>query len=276
MKLKIIENSKSRIIETAPGDSLLTILRNHGYSIYAPCGGRGICGKCLVETKGIGHVLSCTCRPDKDIEIILPGKVESNILTSQTDYLEDLPFDMDTLNHIHEKPYGVAIDIGTTTVVLYILDLLTGRIEQISSFLNPQSVYGADVITRIEYCQKHEKGLNELQMSIVNEINNVLDSFAGQVSCTSENFEKLIFVGNTAMLHILLGEDPVSIALAPFTPKFTDKQTRKADRTKFNINAAAAVVTLPCLSAYVGADIVAGLAALKVPHNNYIYNKQPI
>jgi uncharacterized 2Fe-2S/4Fe-4S cluster protein (DUF4445 family) len=271
IELKIIENGKSRIIETKPGDTLLTILRKHGYFVYAPCGGKGTCGKCLINISGEGHVLSCTYYPEKNIELILPDRVESNILTSQTDYLEDLPLDIDTTGFITKNPYGVAVDIGTTTVVLYFLDIVTGKIEKIFSFLNPQNIYGADVITRIGYCQKHENGLKELQMVIVNKINHALNSFANEVECIPENFEKLIFVGNTAMLHILLGEDPIAMALAPFTPKFTDTQTRTVDQTGLHVNVKAAIITLPCVSAYVGADIVAGLAALKVAHRNFLF-----
>lgn len=271
IKLKIIENGTSRIIETISGETLLTILRKHGYSVYAPCGGRGTCGKCLVNIRGQGPVLSCTYYPEKNIEIILPGKVESNILTSQTDYLEDLSLDIDTNSFLTKNPYGIAIDIGTTTIVLYYMDMHTGKIEKIASFLNPQNIYGADVITRIGYCQEHKNGLKELQMAIVNEINRSLDSFINKVKCTRENIEKLVFVGNTTMLHLLLGEDPVPMSLAPFTPKFTDKQIRIGKQTGLNVNSQAGIITLPCVSAYVGADIVVGLSALKVPHSNFLF-----
>ncbi|MBN2350501.1 MAG: DUF4445 domain-containing protein [Bacteroidales bacterium] len=271
IELKIFENGKSHVIETKPGETLLTILQKHGYSVYAPCGGRGTCGKCLINIKDKGHVLSCTYYPEKNIEVILPGKVESTILTGQTDCLEDLQLDINNAGYLTGNPYGAAVDIGTTTVVLYFLDMLTGKIEKISSFLNPQNIYGADVITRIGYCQEYENSLKELQMAVVNEINRSLDDFTKEVKCTPENLEKLVFVGNTNMLHILLGEYPVSMALAPFTQKFIDTQTKTGNQSELNVNANAGIVTLPCISAYVGADIVAGLAALKVSHKNYLF-----
>ncbi|MBN2214709.1 MAG: DUF4445 domain-containing protein [Bacteroidales bacterium] len=270
IKIKLVTSEKIEIIETGTGLSLLDILRKNGYPVYAPCGGKGTCGKCMVNIKGKGNVISCTYYPDENIEVILPGVNETNILISQTEYLEDLPFKNNN-KHISSKPYGVAIDIGTTTLVLYFLNLHSGQIEKIASLLNPQNSYGADVISRINYCQEHENGLTELQCTIINALNRELDLFRTEEKIDSSNFEKIIIAGNTTMLHILLGENPVSIALAPFKPEFIDKQTREGASTGLNVHNKAEVVTLPCISAYVGADIVAGLAALKAFHRNYLF-----
>ncbi len=269
LKLNIIADGRSEIVETEAGPSLLTILREHGYSIYAPCGGKGRCGKCLVNVRGVGTVRSCSFFPVEDVLVNLPESTEAVILVSQTEYLEDIPFK--PWENLTPKPYGIAVDIGTTTVVMYFLDLLSGKVVKTSPFLNPQSVYGADVITRIEHCQRSNEGLKDLQLSLVNEINKTLETFARETVSGAENIERLVFVGNTTMLHILLGEDPVPIALAPFTPKFTDLQARKGLQTPLRINPDASIVTLPCISAYVGSDIVAGLAVLKVPKGNYLY-----
>jgi len=272
IKIRIITPGNIGIIEsdTGHGHSLLDILRKNGYEIYAPCGGKGTCGKCLVTVKGEGEIISCQYYPDKNIEVILPGEDEANILVHQTEYLEDIPCKK-SADYISQNSYGVAIDIGTTTVVLYFLNLLTGQIEKISSFLNPQKTYGADVITRINYCQEHKNGLTELKKLIVDAINKELDIFKQKQEINPANFEKIVIAGNTTMLHVFLGEDPLSIALAPFKPVFIEKQIRKGQSAGLNINADAEVVTLPCISAFVGADIVAGLAALKVPQKNYLF-----
>lgn len=270
IKIKIITSGNIWIIESDAGHALLDILRKNGYEIYAPCGGKGTCGKCLVTVKGEGEIISCQYYPDKNIEVILPGENEANILVHQTEYLEDIPCKKGA-DYISQNPYGVAVDIGTTTVVLYFLSLLTGKIEKISSFLNPQKTYGADVITRINYCQEHKNGLTELKKLIVDAINKELDIFKQKQKLNPANFEKIVIAGNTTMLHIILGEDPLSIALAPFKPKFIEKQVKKGHSTGLNINADAEVVTLPCISAFVGADIVAGLAALKVSQKNYLF-----
>ena len=270
IKISVIKSDNTGIIKTETGRSLLDILRKEGFNIYAPCGGKGKCGKCIVNITGEGSVISCVYHPDKDIEVILPGKEEANILISQTEFLEDIPF-KNSNNHISLKPYGAAIDIGTTTVVLYFLDLLSGEIERIASFLNPQKVFGGDVISRINYCQEHESGLKELQQIIVNAINNELDIFCVNEHIIPGDFEKIIIAGNTTMLHLILGVDPISIALAPFRPKFISRQTRKGNSTGLNVNPAAKVITLPCISAYVGADIVAGLSVIKPLYKNYLF-----
>jgi len=271
IKIKIVTPENIRMIESGKGNSLLDILRSYGYNIYAPCGGRGTCGKCTVKVIGEGEVISCKYYPEKNIKVILPREDEANILVHQTEYLEDLPFTISNSGYYSSNPYGVAIDIGTTSLVFYFLNLLTGQIEKISSVLNPQRLYGADVIIRINYCQEHETGLSELQNSVINVINNELDTFIKKINLDSGNFEEIVIVGNTTMLHIILGEDPVSIALAPFKPKFTEKQIKKGHSTGLNINANAELITLPCLSAFVGADILAGLAALKPLYRNYLF-----
>jgi uncharacterized 2Fe-2S/4Fe-4S cluster protein (DUF4445 family) len=271
IKIKVITSEKIEIIETGIGLSLLDILRKNRYSVYAPCGGKGTCGKCMVSVKGKGNVISCIYYPDEDIEVIMPWVNESNILISQTEFLEDYPFNNYNKKYFSSKPYGVAIDVGTTTVVLYFLSLQSGQIQKVTSLLNPQNIYGADVISRIHYCQEHENGLKELQYTIINAINRELDLFGIEEKIDSKDFERIIFVGNTTMLHILLGENPVSIALAPFKPEFIDKQTKKGISTGLNVNSIAEVVTLPCISAYVGADIVTGLAVLKPFYRNYLF-----
>jgi uncharacterized 2Fe-2S/4Fe-4S cluster protein (DUF4445 family) len=271
VKIKIISQGGISLIESESGPSLLDILRSNGVKTYAPCGGKGKCGKCRVNLKGIGETIACRYHPFDDIEVLLPGEDEANILVHQTEYLEDLDYDRGDSEFPGENSTGVAIDIGTTTVVLYFLDLKTGQIQKISSFINPQKAYGADVITRINYCQEHANGLAELQSSIVGAINYELDDYLEKRNLNSSSLEKVVIVGNTTMLHLLLGEDPLSIALAPFTPRFTAGQLKKGYETGFNIHADAEVITLPCISAYVGADIVAGLAALNVPQKNYLF-----
>ena len=271
IRIQILTSGRSRTITCEPGASLQDILRANGYSVYAPCGGKGACGKCRVTVAGEGEVITCRYVPGKNIRVILPGEGEANILVCQTEYLEDLPFQRDSEEYAGREPYGAAVDIGTTTVVMYFLNLITGQIVNIASFLNPQRQFGADVITRIQYCQEHQEGLKELQQSILQAINRELDRFTARTSTPSGHLEKMVVAGNTTMLHLLLGANPVPIALAPFTPAFTGKQTVKAASLGLKMHTGAECITLPCISAYVGADILAGLAALKAPQGNYLF-----
>jgi uncharacterized 2Fe-2S/4Fe-4S cluster protein (DUF4445 family) len=271
IKLKIISSGKAVTAEIDSGLSLLDILRSRGFDIYAPCGGKGTCGKCRVSVRGEGEVISCKYFPDRDIEIILPGEQEAKILVHQTDFLDDVPFRQRLPDNSSSKIYGVAIDIGTTTVIFYFLNLVTGQVERISSVLNPQAKYGADIISRINYCQENETGLAELRGSIVDAINRELKTFIRKKNVVQDLIEEVVVAGNTTMLHLLLGRDPVSIALAPFRPAFTEKQVCRGSATGLNINPDGKVITLPCQTAYVGADIFAGLAVLKPVSRNYLF-----
>jgi uncharacterized 2Fe-2S/4Fe-4S cluster protein (DUF4445 family) len=271
INIKIISSNEVQNISTKSGQTLLDILQRSGFTIYAPCGGKGTCAKCRVHVKGKGIITSCQYYPEDNIEVILPKEEEAIIVVNQTEYLEDLPLNSEPLEHISKNPFGVAIDIGTTTVVLYFLNLVTGQVLKIVSLINPQTIYGGDVISRINYCQHHPDGLTEIKESIIRIINVELKRFRKEHNIKPSDFSKIIVVGNTTMLHFLLGEDPISIALAPFTPKFTDMQIRSGKSIGLDIHPDANVITLPCVSAYVGADIVSGITGIKDINKNILY-----
>jgi len=271
INIKIISTEKIRDIKINPGQTLLDVLQTYGFSIYAPCGGKGTCAKCRVNVKGKGIITSCQYFPEEDIEVLLPRSDEAIIIVNQTEYLEDLPLQCVFPRHISKNPHGVAIDIGTTTLVLYFVNLITGKIIKIASLINPQSIFGGDVISRINYCQVHPDGLEEIQGSIIHVINEELTKFRKQYDIKPTDFVKIIVVGNTTMLHFLLGEDPISIALAPFIPKFTAKQNRLGTSIDLDVHAEANVITLPCVSAYVGADIISGITAIKNIERDLLY-----
>ena len=98
---------------------LLDILRNNGMDIHAPCGGKGTCGKCTVKITGEGDVLSCRYFPDRDIEVILPGELKPIYFPVRLNSLRALPLSTGSGSHLTPSPIGAAIDIGTTTVVIY-------------------------------------------------------------------------------------------------------------------------------------------------------------
>lgn len=269
--ISVIRNGFKKSFQAEPGSSLLDMLRENDINIYAPCGGKGTCGKCRVNIPGKGETLACIYYPDKDIKVILPDDYEAKILTTQTEFLYDVPFQSAPEVQLSKQPYGVAIDIGTTTVVMYFLNLITGQIESISAFINPQNIYGSDVVSRINYVQENNGGLKKLQGVIIKAINEQLKNFTQQKELNEESIVKLVTVGNTTMLHLLLGADPVSIALAPFTPKFTGKQIISSGSVKLSMNKEGKVTTLPNVSAYVGADVLVGLTAINTDFQKFIF-----
>lgn len=261
-KLTVHKDGREDMIEADGFDLLLSVLRNAGYDVYAPCGGNGTCGKCKVWLKGEGSVSSCVFPVGEDMEIILPDKQESQILVSQHKHTVKLPIQPGESVQLSNNPHGVAIDIGTTSLVFYLVDLITGVIVETRAESNPQASYGADVISRINYTAENPHGLVKLQTVIIQSINSNLEHFIELMGLTATDIVKISISGNTIMLHLLLAIDPLSIALAPFIPKFTDPQHLKANTLKLTCHPEAFVHTLPCISGYVGADIVAGLASI--------------
>lgn len=158
--------------------------------------------------------------------------------------------------------HGLAVDMGTTTLAIYLLDLTTGAVIDVASSLNPQKDLGADVISRIQHTVLKESGLKELQTLVINELNRVIQGLCRQNGLRREEIYEIIFVGNTTMLHLLLGVSCAGLASSPFIPAFLSGIRLKARDLGLKINAEAYVQTLPGASAYVGADTMAALLAV--------------
>lgn len=163
--------------------------------------------------------------------------------------------------------YGLALDIGTTTVVAALVNLNTGAVEAVQSALNRQAAYGADVISRISLTMLEKDGLIVLQERIVETINELVAQLLAQSGIARENVYEAIAVGNATMLHLLLGIDPEPISVAPFIPAILEGVTVRASDLGLQLHPEARLSTLPHLGAYVGADIVAGILATNLTRN---------
>ncbi|MDR3569776.1 MAG: ASKHA domain-containing protein [Syntrophobacteraceae bacterium] len=156
---------------------------------------------------------------------------------------------------------GAAVDVGTTGLSLCLFDLDTGETIGCSSALNPQTAYGGDVITRIEYCRRERDGLSVLRLALIQELGAMLDQTLGQ-NLGRDQVYLMSAAGNSTMLHILAGVNPLSLALAPFRPAFLKPLVLDAQRFGLPIAPQGRLVLLPGAAAYVGADIIAGLTAI--------------
>jgi uncharacterized 2Fe-2S/4Fe-4S cluster protein (DUF4445 family) len=156
---------------------------------------------------------------------------------------------------------GAAVDIGTTSLSLYLFDLDSGEFLGKSSALNPQTSYGGDVITRINYCRENPDGVSVLQSELIRQLGVMLDEALGQGRSRDQVY-LMTAAGNTTMLHILAGVNPLSLALAPFRPTFLKPLVLEGERSGLPIHPRGRVILLPGASAYIGADIVGGLAAI--------------
>ncbi len=139
------------------------------------------------------------------------------------------------------------------------MDLLSGEEIDIESFHNSQKKFGADVIFRINYTQKADGFLSEVQEAIIDGLNMAVSKLVERNSFKKENIYQLTAVGNTIMLHFLLGVNPESIARVPYRPVFTKLIEMKANELGLDINPHAVVQILPAISGYVGSDIIGDL-----------------
>ncbi len=157
-----------------------------------------------------------------------------------------------------DKHYSLAFDIGTTTVCGQLLDLNRGKVLAQGIELNGQISYGADVITRIAYCQK-PRGLVKLQQTVVATINGIIGELLSQSRVSPEHIGHLIVAGNTTMTQILLGLAPTYIRLTPYTPVANFFPPAKAKSLGINVGEQVYLFAFPAVASYVGGDIVSGI-----------------
>lgn len=162
--------------------------------------------------------------------------------------------------------YGVALDIGTTSVVAEVFDLASGNSMGTASCLNPQTEFGGDVLTRISFAAKQAGGTRLLQEKIIAGINRLLAQVATENQLDSKNIYEVVVAGNTTMQHLLLGVDPSSLAYAPYQPVFTQQVEVSPAALGLGISPRGVVTILPSAAAFVGADILAGLVAAGLAH----------
>lgn len=181
---------------------------------------------------------------------------------------DDIPYEAIFLNPTDAcgRRFGIAVDIGTTTVVVYLVNLLTGEIVDIGSTYNSQMRYGDDVITRIVHATEGG-GLNELQDAVVKDINTIVDSLMERNNIKSCEVDAATISGNTTMSHLFWGLNPASIREDPYIPTLNQFPQWKGGTAKLSINPQSPVYTVPCVASYVGGDIVAGVLASKMHRN---------
>ncbi|HZK27629.1 MAG TPA: ASKHA domain-containing protein [Thermoclostridium sp.] len=152
------------------------------------------------------------------------------------------------------KNYGVAVDIGTTTLAAYLYDMNTGKNAAISSLLNPQKKHGADVISRIEYASKSKDNLLEMSQIIQNALNDLINELTISAGIKNADIYAVTLSGNTTMLHLLLGIPSENIASAPFVPVTLSALILGSEELQLDINPSGNLFVLPSVSAYVGSD----------------------
>ncbi|KJS02516.1 MAG: hypothetical protein VR68_02665 [Peptococcaceae bacterium BRH_c4a] len=160
-----------------------------------------------------------------------------------------------------DELYGLALDIGTTTVAGSIVDLRTGRELAAAADLNRQNQYGADIISRIDYSVSSPSGLGNLNSMIRNVVNGIIKKLARQAGTRPESIYAAAVVGNTCMLHLFAGISPAGLSAPPFSGSVHSSYAADAVEIGIDISPRAPVLFLPVISGYVGADTVGVILA---------------
>ncbi|MFB3906314.1 MAG: ASKHA domain-containing protein [Acidobacteriota bacterium] len=207
------------------------------------------------------------CQPSLNLIRALPSLLRANDyrLTAVIDQDRLLAFEPgDTSACLN----GLVVDIGTTTVVAKLIDLRTGEVRAVSSALNAQEAYGADVITRTKYLIEHPGGLDLLHRLITKQINHLTEDLCDKAGARPSEIYKAVLVGNTIMQHLAVGVDPRHLAAAPYTPAFQGPASFRAGEIGLSISDEASVYFLPNLACFVGSDITAVLTTLHMETSN--------
>ena len=156
---------------------------------------------------------------------------------------------------------GIAYDLGSTTIVGYLMDLTAGKDLAVSAVMNPQMVYGEDLVSRISFATTHEHGAEVLQSAAVDALNRIAREAARLAGVKTESIYKATVVGNTCMTHILLGIDVTSLGQSPYVPSMCADVTLPARELGLEICPEAPVIVLPNVAGFVGSDLVGVLLA---------------
>jgi uncharacterized 2Fe-2S/4Fe-4S cluster protein (DUF4445 family) len=159
------------------------------------------------------------------------------------------------------RAFGVAVDVGTTTVVATLIDLVNGSTAAVESTINRQARYGADVIARMGHAMTGEAEIEDLRLAALDSVNALIESVCVAAGVPRTEVAEAVLVGNATMLHLLLGVDPRSIALSPFVATFLEARDVRAGEVGIEIHPDGRVAIFPSIGAYVGADVVADIVA---------------
>ncbi len=247
----------SQTISTQEGTTVLEAARAAGLTPNAPCGGKGTCGKCkvrLLHLEGTPEALACQTSIDGPMTVrFLSEEGKSQVISTQSDLtLGAFPPD-------RADGYCVAFDIGTTTVVGY---LLTGDGQELGSLgrLNPQMTYGADVISRINYCLENsqEPLTNVIRKTLREQILGLCE----KQGISDSEIHTIAVVGNTCMHHMLMAIDPRPLVTPPYSPG--EKRPMQVPAMELlGICPNATVRVFPNIAGFVGGDTVGCITALQ-------------
>jgi len=271
---EILVEPGGRVIKAEKGVTLFEAIRAAGISLTSPCGGQGICRKCTIRLLS-GRIdgepvqkdtyLACRSRVICNCEIIIPsisGEGQLQILddTRSGEFkLNPWIFRSGIIGEPADgQAAGIAVDLGTTTIVARLVSLGSGEILASTSTGNPQIKYGEDVISRISYGST-EPGLAELSKITTDCIGDLAVTLAEKETVPVEKILDIVVSGNSTMSHILLGISPSGLGVAPYEPPFRMHEPVLLRDAGLPGNASGVLRILPNIAGFVGGDTVSGI-----------------
>jgi len=281
---------KDREFDAEKGANLMEAMVSVGLMVRSDCGGRGRCGKCMVRVEASGqHALSnpdeternrldegrldagwrlsCRTRIYDHISIEIPA--ESRLTADVVQ--KGLPILLSRLKTPRsiQRPasapaYGVAVDLGTTTLAVYLCDLENGTVAGSTSIRNPQAIFGDDVISRISAANTVEFGLLRLQKMAIQAMDWAVSALCRQLHIDPLRIGCGTVVGNSTMIHLFLAEDPSSIGVFPFSLRFSEDRIQSGAGIGIKFNPDVRLHTLPLISGYLGADLIGAALAVDI------------
>ena len=263
--------------EVPAGMLLSDFLHSALYSIRLDCGGHGRCGKCKVDIAP----LNPDWKKDQSFEQFSPAPQFCRVRSCQTKIEEDLlilvPFEAIAKNERILEKYspslpaappeypsgklGVAVDLGTTTIVMALVDLCNRKTLLSITRRNPQMIHGADIVSRMQYALAGLSHANEMQKLVLNLISESISEMLLMTGQLAKDVIKISVAGNSVMSHFFLGLDVSPLSQFPFTPKCKTFPIIPSDKTPLPVCPKAEVMVVPLFAGFVGGDIVAGVIA---------------
>ena len=255
---RIVFEREGKTVVVAEGVTLLQAAIDAGLEPNAPCGGAGKCKKCKMKVAG-EVVLSCQTKVDRDMVVdTMPDENKEKAQLLQEGLLRPVDLATGVLPQA-DHPMLAAIDLGSTSIVLYLHDAFTGEQLGVQSTLNPQRQYGGDVVQRANTAM--EQGVEVLSSCVRIAINALLAELSKKVGRTPQDIVRLVIVGNACMHHLFLEYPTNTLVLAPYMPVTKDPVTVKASDVGFEVHPEAELHWLSLIGGFVGADTVGCILA---------------
>lgn len=279
MQFKVTFHPLERSVWVQSGTPLRDAAQRAGIRLDTPCAGKGTCAKCRVRI--IAGKTDPACSEHRLTNDELARGVRLACVTCVTDHLDvEIPHDVlhgpfssgqvlttgEAFSIVSDAyptgAYGIAVDIGTTTIVGVLYDLSSGRDVATAAQLNAQIEVGDDVLSRIAAVREDYAQLEHLRLLVVGTLNRIFEQLYQQAACSGEQVVRIVLAGNTTMQQIVLGIDPSALGELPFMPAFYETQRVCAGEIGLHAAAQAEVVVFPQIGGFVGGDTVAGLLAV--------------